>query len=62
MLCIYMAKARRNKPTLKEKINLIDASHIYGQRQLDEIEHARPTVETAYKLRQTSMNDLFNVK
>ena len=29
-----MAKARRNKLTLKEKINLIDASRTHSQRQL----------------------------
>ena len=27
-------KSRRNKLTLKEKINLIHANHIHGQRQL----------------------------
>ena len=34
MLCIDMAKARRNELTLKEKINIIDASHTQSQRQL----------------------------
>ena len=31
-----MAKARHNKLTLKEKINLIDASRAHSQRQLAE--------------------------
>ena len=34
MLCIDMAKARHNELTLKEKINLIDASRTQSQRQL----------------------------
>ena len=33
-LCINMAKARCDKLTLKEKINLIDASRTHSQRQL----------------------------
>ena len=33
-LFINMAKARRDKLTLKEKINLIDASRTHSQRQL----------------------------
>ena len=33
-MCIELAKARRNELTLKEKINLIDASRTQSQRQL----------------------------
>ena len=33
-LCNNMAKARRDKLTLEEKINLIDASRTHSQRQL----------------------------
>ena len=34
MLCIDLAKARRNELTLKEKINLINASRTQSRRQL----------------------------
>ena len=33
-LCINVAKARRDLLTLKEKINLIDASRTHSQRKL----------------------------
>ena len=33
-LCINMAKARRDKLTLKERINLIDASRNHSQQKL----------------------------
>ena len=36
MLSINMVKVRPKKLTLKEKINLIDASNINGHRQLED--------------------------
>ena len=78
MLCVIMAIARPKKLTLKEKINLIDASHIHTTfpdsveginailmffgatvEKLKSVQNSlcAARVETACKLRQTSMND-----